>query len=136
MWSHAILASIYPHNSGYEFPLTTNNHKQTKGLEILLKSGQQDGTIICFHNFIYPFLTAQQPSLLSNTNPSHWDSMYECLLAITSLQEDGNFKSPSQVPQIFAHAEYCMRGTILFEGYQNKAQFGNNVYKSVINCQY
>jgi hypothetical protein len=128
-WAHAVIVSIDEHESGYTFPLTEEDKANIDALATILKSGSDKGGVQAFHNFIKPILYARNSAELDDDEYSKWDDIFERLLALNALRDDGNFKPPKDVTGTFATLFYQIRGTILYEGLSNKANFGGNAYK-------
>jgi hypothetical protein len=71
-----------------------------------------------FHNFIMPFMYPKVDGR-SDGPYTKWDDVFECLFALSALQEDGNFQAANQVTQMFARMKYFIRSTILYEAMRN-----------------
>ena len=117
-WSHAILLSIDGHESGYKFPLTEDDLVRASKLKDALQQSPKSLHIEVFHLFIKPFMYPKMEgrSLGSYTK---WDDVFECLFALSTLREDGNFQPASQVTQMFAKMKYFIRSAILYEAMRN-----------------
>lgn len=113
------------HESGYTFPLQEDDLLRGQMLKEKLDTGNLENAGIYFHDFVKHFLLR----FPSSNNSSKWDSIIECLIAISALKEDGNFKAATDVTQIFAKLVYHIRGTILYEGIMQMGKYGNNCYQ-------
>lgn len=123
-WIHAFIASLdNNHPSNYVFPSTNQQKKLAQDLQHNLSTDQHDLSIL--HNLIKSILLVQS----SQHHCSKWDSLSECMLAISALKSDGNFKLPHEITQTFAQLAYLIRSTILYEAMDNLATFDNNSYK-------
>ena len=60
---------------------------------------------------------------------SKWDDVLECLIAVYCLREDGNFKAPQDVTQIFAQLHYHIRGATLYEAMLHLEDHDYDPYK-------
>lgn len=60
--------------------------------------------------FMYPKLEGR-----SDGPYTKWDDVFECLFALSSLREDGNFQPAGLVTQMFAKTKYFIRSTILYQ---------------------
>lgn len=111
----------------YQFPLDSDQVQCGLRLIDILNNGKGDA-IEAIHQFSLCFLAPR--NLEDNMdNYSKWDDPLECLIAIHCLNEDGNFKRPHEVTQLFAKVKYFIRGATLLEGIRNKEQFNNDIYK-------
>ena len=117
-WTHAILLSIDGHDSGYQFPLTEDDLARASTLKDGLQQSPRTLHIEAFHMFIKPFM---YPKLEGRSDGPYtkWDDVFECLFALSTLREDGNFQHASQVTQMFAKMKYFIRCTILYEAMRN-----------------
>lgn len=117
-WTHAILLTIPGHDSGYKFPLTEDDLDRASTLKDALQQSPKLLHIEVFHNFIKPFMYPK----VEGRSPgpyTKWDDVSECLFALSSLNEDGNFKPAGIVTPIFAKMKYFIRNTILYQGIQH-----------------
>ena len=76
-------------------------------------SKHEDAALRAFHDFFKHFLLITTDS--TNDEDIKWSNVLECLMAIYALQEDGNFRQPSGVSQMFATLHYHIRGAIVYE---------------------
>ena len=76
-------------------------------------SKHEDAALRAFHDFFKHFLLITTDS--TNDEDIKWSNVLECLMAIYTLQEDGNFWQPSGVSQMFATLHYHIRGAIVYE---------------------
>lgn len=125
-WTHALMMSIEGQGTTYRFPLTGNDKVRLQNLKAALKNNKQGQSIEALHDLFkhifYPGLTI---------GGSKWSSTIECLMALHNLKEDGNFKAPSQVTQMYAQIHYHIRGTILYEAMRNKGNFDDDLERWV-----
>ena len=115
------------HKSGYEFPVTDDDRRRGEILIKKLKEEPGKEHVEDFHCFILPFLYGRD--LEASDDYSKWLEPIEGFMALHNLQEDGNFKPPNLVTQLFAHLHYHIRGAMLYEGQRLVKDFGNNIYK-------
>jgi hypothetical protein len=123
-WAHAILLSIEGHDSGYKFPLTPGDLDRASQLKEALQHSPNSLHIDIFHEFIMPFMYPK----LEGRSPGEytkWDDVSECLFALSSLNEDGNFKPANLVTGMFAKMKYFIRSTILYQGMEHKREDEN-----------
>lgn len=130
----AILLTLEGNPSSYEFTLTDGDRMRASDLVEELKSNREPRDIGIFHSFIMPFLYGRDPQA-SDEDYSKWNEPVEGFMALHNLQEDGNFKPPNQVTQLFAQLHYHIRGAMLYEGIRTADDFGSNVYKLSLLCQ-
>ena len=76
-------------------------------------SKYEDAALRVFHDFFKHFLLVTTDS--TTDEDIKWSNVLECLMAIYALQEDGNFRQPSGVSQMFAALHYHIRGAIVYE---------------------
>ena len=117
-WTHAILFSIPGHDSGYQFPLTESDLERASQLKEALQQSPELIHLELFHNFIMPFMYPKVEGR-SDGPYTRWDDVSECLFALSSLNEDGNFKPAGLVTGMFAKMKYFIRSTILYQGIQH-----------------
>lgn len=128
-WLHAFILTLNnDHPSSYVLPATAYQKQLAQDLKIALKSPESYHGLSILHQLVKSILLAQP---VDNGIHSKWGLMVECLLAISALKEDGNFKQPHEVTQMFAQLAYLIRGTILYEAMDNKKNFKENAYESV-----
>lgn len=125
---HALLSSIPGHKSGYVFPMSPQDKARGETLIDALQGTSQPTAIRALHEFIKPLLYPR-PHLAQAQEYSKWDDVWERLLAIHALREDGNFKPADEITIVFAQLHYHMRGAILYEGLRNVDRFENDPYK-------
>jgi hypothetical protein len=126
-FSLAVLLTLDTHDSSsYSFPLTEDD--RSRGRTLIEKLKSKESCLSTFHSFILPLLYARDLQASEN-DYSKWNEPLEGFMALHNLQEDGNFKPPHQVTQLFAHLHYHIRGTMLYEGDRTVKDFGNNIYK-------
>ncbi|KAF8890221.1 hypothetical protein BD779DRAFT_1671550 [Infundibulicybe gibba] len=128
-FAHAILSTLAGASTSYQFPLSPEDQARGTKLLELLTSSQEDITQ-SFHEFISPFLFAGT-SLDSTGKYSKWASVLECCLAIYCLNDDGTFRKPQYVTQVFAKVVYHCRGATLYEALENIDTFNGDPYKAV-----
>jgi hypothetical protein len=127
-FSLAILLTIEADDSIYKFPLTVEDHTRGRLLVEKLREHPDKEHVGAFHAFILPLLYARD-LLAGDMDYSKWNEPLEGFMALHNLQEDGNFKPPHQVTQLFAQLHYHIRGAMLYEGAIKVADFGQNIYK-------
>jgi hypothetical protein len=129
--SLAILLTIQDSSLPYQFPLSEDDRERGRKLIEALKSpAKEDLPIATFHSFILPLFYPRDLQA-ADMDYSKWNEPLEGFMALHNLQEDGNFKPPHMVTQLFAHLHYHIRGTMLYEGVRTVEDFGNNIYKWV-----
>lgn len=126
-WTHAILLTIPGHDSGYKFPLTGDDLDRASKLKDALQQSPKSLHLELFHDFIMPFMypKVEGRSLGLYTK---WDDVSECLFALSSLSEDGNFKAAGLVTQMFAKMKYFIRSTILYQAIEHPKE-GETYYE-------
>ena len=82
------------------------------------RSKYEDSALRAFHDFFKHFLLVTTD--LPTDEDIKWTNVLECLMAIYALQEDGNFRQPSSVSQMFATLHYHIRGAIVHEATRMK----------------
>jgi len=112
----------------YEFPITKDDIERGNTLVEKLKADPGKPHVSEFHSFILPILYGRDLQA-SDNDYSKWNEPIEGFMALHNLQEDGNFKPPNLVTQLFAHLHYHIRGAMLYEGERTVKDFGNNIYK-------
>ncbi|KJA17084.1 hypothetical protein HYPSUDRAFT_146917, partial [Hypholoma sublateritium FD-334 SS-4] len=130
-WIHALITSLdSQHSTHYSFPFSEEQKELAEKLKLLLISTPGDNHLLVFHELVKSIL------LIHPTESAHcskWKSIFECLLAISGLKEDGNFKQPREVTQMFAQIAYLIRSSILYEATMNIDRFDGNLYRAVEN---
>lgn len=116
----------FNHPSQYIFPATQHQKKLGQDLKESLRTPSEQSGLSILHQLVKSILLAQP---VKDRCHSKWDSMMECFLAISGLREDGNFKQPHEVTQMFAQLVYLIRCTILYEALDNVAEFNDNPYE-------
>ena len=126
--SLAILLTIQTPDPSYEFLLAEGD--RTRGLDLIakLKSDPTKVHVSAFHAFLLPILYARDMQN-DGKDYSKWNEPLEGFMALHNLQDDGNFKPPHLVPQLFAQLHYHIRGAMLYEGIRRIDDFGKNVYR-------
>jgi hypothetical protein len=124
----AILLTIDSTTFEYEFPITEADRARGRTLIQRLKGNPNTSDVSAFHSFILPILYARDLEASEN-DYSKWNEPVEGFMALHNLQEDGNFKPPPLVTQLFAQLHYHIRGIMLYEGDRTVKDFGNNIYK-------
>lgn len=125
---HALLLTLQKDPpTDYQFPLDPD--QVHGGLKLINILNDDEGDVIeAIHQFSLCFLAPR--NLADNIdNYSKWDDPLECLIAIHCLNEDGNFKRPHEVTQLFAKLKYLIRGATLLEGIRHKEEFDNDIYR-------
>lgn len=126
-WLHAFISTLDNHHpSHYIFPATEDQKKLGENLKIALQSPTNEQGLFTLHQLVKSILLVQAGY---EERHSKWESMVECLIAISALKEDGNFKQPHEITPLFAQLVYLIRGTILYEAMDNVANFNGNAYK-------
>lgn len=110
-----IFLTIHGHESGYKFPLTTDNLDRASKLKDALRQSPKSLHIEVFHNFIKPFMYPKVEGRSIGPYTKR-DDVFECLYALSALREDGNFQLANLVTPMFAKTAYFIRTTILYEG--------------------
>ena len=130
-WIHAILVTLEPGApSTYRFPLNNGDKVRAKALKAALQANKGDDAVLPLHRFLKPFLyPLDRTGQALGKKFSRWDEPIECLQAITTLKEDGTFKEPRDVTQMFAQIAYHIRAAILYEASLNVAAFHGDLYK-------
>jgi len=126
----AILLTVQDDTLPYQFPLSDDDRERGRKLIDELKLTSDECPIATFHSFILPLLYPRDLQA-ADRDYSKWNEPLEGFMALHNLQEDGNFKPPHLVTQLFAHLHYHIRGTMLYEGVRTVENFGNNIYKLV-----
>lgn len=126
-WIHAFISTLdNNHPSHYIFPATCDQKQLGQDLKLALGLPPDQHGLSILHQLVKSILLAQP---VKQGCYSKWNSMVECMLAISALKEDGNFKQPHQVTQMFAQLAYLIRGTILYEALENIENFNGNSYE-------
>jgi hypothetical protein len=125
-WTHALMMSIEGPAIPYRFPLLSSDQDRLDKLKTSLQNNKQEDAIEALHD-VFKHIFYPRPLI----GGSKWSSIIECLWALHSLQEDGNFKPPVQVTGMFAQTHYHIRGSILYEGMRNKSDFDDDLEKQV-----
>jgi hypothetical protein len=74
-----------------------------------------------FHKFIMPFMYPKVEG--RSVGPyTKWDDVFECLFALSSLREDGNFHPAGLITPMFAKMKYFIRSTILYEAMRHNEE--------------
>jgi hypothetical protein len=94
--------------------LTEDDLVRASKLKDAIQQSPKTLHIEAFHMFIKPFM---YPKVEGRSPGSYtkWDDVFECLFALSTLREDGNFQHASQVTQMFAKMKYFIRCAILYE---------------------
>lgn len=116
---------------GYKFPLTDGDKIRARKLKTALK--EKKDAMDALHDFVKPFFYRRDNITDNMEDYSKWDDVIECFMAVYSLQDDGNFQEVHSVTGMFATIHYHIRAAILYEANRKKHEFGNNIYKSVLN---
>lgn len=124
----SILFTIDNSDFPYQYPLSQGDRERGLALIRKLKVVPDKEHVQDFHSFILPILYARKPPI-GAVEYSKWNEPMECFLAHHNLQEDGNFKPPHQVTQLFAQLHYHIRGAMLYEGHRTIGDFDDNLYK-------
>lgn len=119
--------TLHKDYEGYTFPMTPEHMELGLDLLAILEEGSELA-VLALHEFVKPFLLAV-PFTGDMEEYSKWSDPMECLLAVHFVQQDGNFRQPKDVTQTFAHLSYHIRGAMLYEAYQLKGQFNNDLAK-------
>ena len=128
-WIHAFITSLDNDPAvHYNFPFTKEQKKLAKKLKsgLMLSSGEDCQLIL--HQLVKSILLFES----TQSGPCNkWDSMFECMIAISALKQDGNFKQGREVTHIFAQIAYLIRSCILYEATINVDNFDGNLYRYV-----
>jgi len=122
----AVLRSLDDKEMVKRFSLSTEDiDRGREFLSVLIKN---EGNIDYFHKFMKPFL---YPREIEDTGKavSKWSNPLECLIAVYELEEDGIFKQPEDVTQIYAQLSYHIRCVTLYEANRKVNGYGNNVLR-------
>ena len=112
----------------YQFPITDADWERGTALIKVLKAEPTKSHVPLFHSFILPILYGRDLMTIED-DYTKWNEPLEGFIALHNLQEDGNFKPPNMVTQLFVHLHYHICGAMLYEGYWMVKDFGNNIYK-------
>jgi hypothetical protein len=107
--------------------LTGDDLDRASKLKDALQQSPKSLHLELFHDFIMPFMypKVEGRSLGLYTK---WDDVSECLFALSSLSEDGNFKAAGLVTQMFAKMKYFIRSTILYQAIEHPKE-GETYYE-------
>jgi hypothetical protein len=118
----AVLWTLRPHLSQYRFPLTGVAQQAAEDLLRSLEDEEpMEVSVDTLHKLAFQFLAAQPGESADNNK---WEDVLECYIAIAAMKEDGNFKQPKGLTQLFAKLKYLCRGTILYEAYRRGGNEG------------
>jgi hypothetical protein len=121
-----ILSSLDGHD--YQFPIGDADRERGLALTEGLRAEPTQTHVELLHSFILPILYGRDLLTIEDDH-SKWIEPLEGFMALHNLQEDGNFKPPNMVTQLFAQLHYHIRGTMLYEAHRTVKDFGNNIYK-------
>ena len=118
----------------YQFPLTELEMSTIQAFrKLLLKKMPADTglhasfleeQVAQFHTLVALFLLSRAASNPAPTpSVGKFDSVLECLCAVTSVRENGSLQSPHLSTNLFAQLKYLTRGTLLYEGNKRVKDF-------------
>ncbi|KAK0472312.1 hypothetical protein IW261DRAFT_1343631, partial [Armillaria novae-zelandiae] len=125
---YAIILSRTSSDTDYRFPLLQSDHQNADNLLVAIRDGTNQ--LVSLHQFILPLLSPRASSS-ATIQPDKWQLVIECFVAVFCLQSDGQFRKPEHTTQVFAKIKYLVRGTCLFEAYEQHALFENDLYLAV-----
>jgi hypothetical protein len=131
-WTFAIFQSLEKNDSGYTFNLHTADLEHLAALKTVLQKDEPSASAIhTFHTFIKAILYPRADA--STWNTAHkWKHPVECLLALSALRPDGNFKEATELTQMFARLVYHIRGAILYEATMKAKDSDKDYYQYVV----
>ncbi|KAJ7065954.1 hypothetical protein B0H15DRAFT_807647 [Mycena belliarum] len=112
-----LLRNNDPHKStSYTFPVTLKDRDTISVLLQRLQSPSDSSSmdLLAFHRVASLFLLVR-PVDNPYCGKYKFDQPLECLLAVHSLRNDGNFESPSHLTPFLARVTYSIRASIIFE---------------------
>lgn len=101
-----------------------SDHENADNLIAALKDGANE--IQSLHCFLLPLLSPRASSS-ATIQPDKWQLVMECFVAVFCLCPDGRFRKPESTTQVFAKIKYLVRGTCLFEAYEQHGHFKNDL---------
>ncbi|KAK0221251.1 hypothetical protein EDD85DRAFT_779483, partial [Armillaria nabsnona] len=125
---YAVIVSQTSSHTDYLFPLTDSDHQNTDTLLVALKDGTNE--LQSLHQLLLPLLSPRASSS-ATIQPDKWQLVMECFVAVFCLCPDGRFRKPEHTTQVFAKIKYLVRGTCLFEAYEQHSHFKNDLYLAV-----
>lgn len=129
-WTHALMMSIEGATTDYHFPLTDTDITRLALLKNALKQKKADKALEALHDvFKHIFYPRSLPHPMPDF--SKFNNPIECLMALSNIRDDGNFKQATDVTQMFAQIHYHMRGSMLFEGTRHAGEFDNDLARQV-----
>lgn len=122
------MRSVYDSPTTYSFPLTPADRTRVDALFAALRDKRD--AIAALHSLVLPLFSPRVPSP-EEINPSKWDIVVECFLAVHCLRRGGIFAAPHEVSGILAKLKYVIRATCVYEIWDQQASYDNDLLRSV-----
>jgi len=82
--------------------------------------------VLALHKFIKPLLYPRK-----SASKSCWDHPFECFIVLHALREDGTFKEPKGVQDLFSAMFHHIRSAIFYEALITVEKFDGDLLRYV-----